>query len=104
MSQQLIELDVTRTRWRQFFTDLCHECVHAEQYAKGIYDVEYNRSQKKWMFRWGTDYHDVEPAVNVSKNYDAYFNSPWELEAFRREHELSGRLMKILRKRDTEIA
>lgn len=100
MSQQLIELDVTRVKWRQFFTDLCHECVHAEQYATGVYDLEYNRSLRKWMFRWGKDYHAVDTAVNPSKDYDAYLASPWEVEAFRRENELAGRLMKIMRKKD----
>jgi hypothetical protein len=103
MSQQLIEMDVTRETWRQYYTDLCHECVHAEQYATGVYDLEYNRNKQKWMFRWGNDYHPVDPAVNVSSDYDAYLQQPWELEAFRREAELAAKLMKILRKKDAPI-
>lgn len=103
MSQQLIEMDVRRPSWRQYYTDLCHECVHAEQYARGEYDLEYNRNKQKWMFRWGKEYHPVDPAVNVNSDYDAYLQQPWELEAFRRENELATRLMKIIKKRDGEI-
>lgn len=103
MSQQLIEMDVTRANWRQFYTDLCHECVHAEQYATGIYDLEYNRNKGRWMFRWGNDYHAVDAAVNVSADYDAYLSQPWEMEAFRRENELATKLMGILRKKDGPI-
>lgn len=103
MSQQLIEMDVTRNTWFKFYTDLCHECVHAEQYATGVYDLEYNRNKGKWMFRWGKDYHAVDAAVNVSADYDAYLSQPWELEAFRREAELATKLMGILRKKDGPI-
>ena len=104
MSQQLIEVSTVRTKWREFYTDLCHECVHAEQYARGEYDLEYNRNQGKWMFRWGTDYHSVDAAVNSSRDYEAYASSPWEIEAFRREHELSAKLMKMARRRDGAIS
>lgn len=99
-STQVIELDVRFFKWREFYTALCHECVHAEQHAQGRFDLEYNRAERKWMFRWGRDYFPVDPAMNVKEDYEAYFNQPWELEAYRRENELAGRLMGIIKKRD----
>lgn len=63
---------------------VAHEMVHVKQYAKGQLKT-YIKRNGKTGFKW------------CGKAYDAaYYDQPWELEAFGRERILAIRIAKLI--------
>lgn len=71
----------------QLLITLAHEMVHVKQYVRGQYRGELSRNGKMKRIWLGKQY-------NV-----AYMKRPWEVEAFRREMELTTALVTSVAKK-----
>jgi hypothetical protein len=70
----------------QMLITLAHEMVHAKQYAKGQLRQRVNKKGNA-VYTWlGREFKT------------SYFDSPWELEAFKRERVMANRVAAILSK------
>lgn len=66
------------------FQTLAHEMVHVKQLAKGQLKYHTQRNGKV-VFKW------------LGKTYKKdYYDSPWELEAFGRQHLLANKINQLL--------
>ena len=75
-SPRMFELSVNSTKPRKKILEiLAHEMVHVKQYAKN----ELRSSDSNSASFAGKNY-------KLSTNLEEYFNFPWEIEAFGREH------------------
>lgn len=69
---------------------LMHELVHAEQYKTGRLNRRLNHNLRRHVHVWkGEEIDSRSTLLNLRKNYDKYYNLPWEKEAFGREKELA---------------
>lgn len=76
----------SRLSIEQMLITLAHEMVHVKQYAKGQLRQRVNKKGNA-VYTWlGREFKT------------SYFESPWELEAFKRERVMANRVAAILSK------
>lgn len=77
--------------YKKILEVLAHEFVHIKQYAKGeLRDYVYHPDMSKYR----GEYYDAPDTDD-----DAYWDSPWEIEAYGREQGLRVRFMKHIKKK-----
>ena len=73
-SRNEVCIDIRRYDLKSIVSTMIHECQHKLQYVNGDLSESSKPNYKKWKNE------DVKNA-NSSKNYEAYLNLPWEIDA-----------------------
>lgn len=78
-------------------TTIAHECVHVKQYITGEMDDVYKTDELMVGTLWkGKMFHNDKHA---KRNLDAYYNSPWEIEAYGKMDGLFARWENFYKKK-----